>query len=294
MEIQTTSTVYLKEHQVVSKHGTTIIGHLAAASPVVLQEFPPWWTSSSNISHFKPEQQHYEKLKSSLPHKQSDLSCFNVSDQSLQKQTDLTPFTISHGQERNTDQGLKSAAISAPSVIPRLCNNAFEIGFIQPAIISSEYSHVNRSYVAFSSYGPHFAGRVMLPSSSFTADEGPVYVNAKQYHGIIRRRKHRAAKAEIDNKSLKEMKPYKHESRHRHAMRRPRGCGGRFLNTKKLIPTTDHNNCTDSSSFEISDSNSSMHTSDHIKSVFSISHVTSWFSREDHLIQCTPENNRNA
>ncbi|XP_019191956.1 PREDICTED: nuclear transcription factor Y subunit A-7-like isoform X1 [Ipomoea nil] len=113
-------------------------------------------------------------------------------------------------------------------------------GEMGQSTIHSNYNYSDPYFSGlFTAYGPQpfpqmvgiAPARVPLPLD--LAEDGPIYVNAKQYHGILRRRQIRA-KLEAQNKLVKTRRPYLHESRHLHAVNRVRGSGGRFLSTKKL------------------------------------------------------------
>ncbi|KAL8162055.1 hypothetical protein V2J09_013544 [Rumex salicifolius] len=143
----------------------------------------------------------------------------------------------SAGKKMSSDKGKDVVVVLPPSSAAHEQKDRFEITLAQP-MISTNPTHQPQLYGLFTAYGPNQSmGPVMLPMSLLT-DDGTMYVNPKQYHGILRRRESRAKEA-LKAKPRPINKPYRHESRHRHAMRRPRGAGGRFLNSKELQTLKD-------------------------------------------------------
>ena len=69
-----------------------------------------------------------------------------------------------------------------------------------------------------------------LEESLYHPEQTPLYVNAKQFHRILKRRIVRHQIGYVANSRGS----YRHESRHKHALRRPRGPGGRFLKKGEL------------------------------------------------------------
>ncbi|KAL9663504.1 hypothetical protein QQ045_018891 [Rhodiola kirilowii] len=214
-------TSYLKEYEAMPEN---TIGHLSSGQTM------PWWADGSHslpteaFQHLKALPAEHDSVGSQFTLTKSDDSEFaEGAEKGVASQ-----FTIFPGGKRT--QQVRASVTVHPTTLPKY-HSHLESGFGQ-AMVYSKYPYEDQSYGVISAYGPQMAiqGRVMLPLN-LTTDDGPIFVNAKQYHGIIRRRLHRA-KAELVNKSIRARKPYMHESRHLHALRRPRGCGGRFLNTK--------------------------------------------------------------
>ncbi|KAD7478174.1 hypothetical protein R6Q59_007630 [Mikania micrantha] len=221
----TINSVYYKEHDDNSRWNPT-----GSPSP----GSGPWWsglatrsTVAESIlvkSSTKENHTFYNEKFTHITPKSSDQDADQVFDK-----MNVTQFNIITDDCKNLSNKQGSASIQA-ALSMQSDQSDVELGFGQPKMVCGKYPYGDQCDGLFSAYGPQITGRIMLPLN-LDSDDGPLFVNAKQYHGIIRRRRSRA-KAEMANKVLKSRKPYLHLSRHLHAMRRPRGTGGRFLNSK--------------------------------------------------------------
>jgi nuclear transcription factor Y alpha len=167
----------------------------------------------------------------------SDKDLSAVSDSSLNGQHTPTQ-SDNNDSHRKRDQGMVKTVLSFGN--PEAAFPTQKFDYSQPFACASYtadpyYCGFLTGYTSNAIVHPQINGaansRVPLPIEP--AAEEPIFVNAKQYHAILRRRQMRA-KLETQNKLVKGRKPYLHESRHRHAMKRVRGPGGRFLNKKEL------------------------------------------------------------
>ncbi|KAI3823379.1 hypothetical protein L1987_04814 [Smallanthus sonchifolius] len=274
------NSVYYKEHD--DGLASNPVGSLSSGSG-------PWWSGLVIHSGFEEpvgllKNSSMENCGEQLMHIAPKPSPRAI-DHSAAK-GDMTLFNIFHGDSKSSSNGQKPVQLQAACTMQSAAQEFgghLELGFGQPAVICSKYPYGDQYYGALSAYGPQIAGRVMLPLNVST-DDGPTFVNAKQYHGILRRRRSRA-KAEMMNKVAKSRKPYLHLSRHLHAKRRPRGCGGRFLNTKEMEKAktgnlesklTDHP--TGSQRSEVLQCD---HETNNSRSHMSVAEVTSMFSMGD-------------
>ncbi|XP_020575373.1 nuclear transcription factor Y subunit A-7-like isoform X2 [Phalaenopsis equestris] len=253
----------------------------------------PWWIGSQPL-YGEP----FSKFKNlSGEHTSVDGSLTGASGQ-VHHAVDRKMGSCQPIEEKDKDSEKPQRTQQHSTIIslqsPSDFHGRFELGLGQ-SVACSNYPYMDQCYGLFTTHGAQaMHGRMLLPLN-MTA-ETPIYVNAKQFHGIIRRRKARA-KAEMKNKLVKIRKPYLHESRHLHAMRRPRGCGGRFLNTKKdadvqNVKSDNHNNgkhltrpAITSPSSEILQSDSGNLNSASCGSCISRSEVTSMYSqgKNDHF-----------
>ncbi|CAK9140385.1 unnamed protein product [Ilex paraguariensis] len=115
-----------------------------------------------------------------------------------------------NGNNSQEQQHPKSVASSTAPLMGKHLETNSQMELVGHSIMLGSYPCPDPRYGGIMTYGapvhPHLLGihqtRMPLP---LEMEEEPVYVNAKQYHGILRRRQSRA-KAELEKKAIKARK----------------------------------------------------------------------------------------